>query len=55
MHGLIDLPKVYDRVNWRFIHDILYLATFLSHIMHLVIECVTFSSFREIWNGALPD
>ena len=47
----IDLKKVYDRVDWRFLKAILVSFDFLDPIIKLIMFYVTSSSLSLLWNG----
>ncbi|KAG8386867.1 hypothetical protein BUALT_Bualt03G0193600 [Buddleja alternifolia] len=47
----IYLEKVYDRVNWGFLKHTLEFFNFPPRITRLIIECVSSSCPRILWNG----
>ena len=50
----IDLEKVYDRLEWSFIRDTLSLFRFPSHLIKLIMSCVSSLSISILFNeGAL--
>jgi hypothetical protein len=46
----IDLEKVYVRLEWNFIHEVLSFFKFPPSFVDLVLECVTTSSFSILVN-----
>ena len=50
----LDLEKTYDRLEWSFIIDTLNPYKFLSHLVSLIMSCVSTSSVSTLVNeGAL--
>lgn len=49
----LDMAKTYDRVEWRYLHDILLVMGFPVSWCNLVMKCVTSVSFSVRINGAL--
>ena len=50
----IDLEKAYDRLEWSFIRDTLSLYKFSSHLISLIMSCVSSSTVSVFFNrGAL--
>ena len=50
----LDLEKTYDRLEWSFIRDTLNPYKFLSHLVSLIMSCVSTSSVSILVNeGAL--
>ena len=47
----IDLEKAYDKLEWHFIHDMLKLYKFPSHLIKLIMSCVSTSSITMLLNG----
>lgn len=47
----IDLEKAYDRMEWSFIRDTLNLFKFPSHLISLIMSCVSSSSVAILFNG----
>ena len=47
----LDLEKVYDRLEWNFIHEVLSFFKFPLSFVDLVLKCVTTSSFSILVNG----
>ena len=37
----IDLEKTYDKLEWHFLHDMLKLYSFPSHLIKLIMSCVS--------------
>ena len=51
----IDLEKVYDRLEWSFIRDTLSLFRFPSHLIKLIMSCVSSLSISILFNGGALD
>ena len=51
----IDLKKAYDRLEWSFIKDTLSLFRFPSHLIKLIMSCVSSSSISILLNGGALD
>lgn len=51
----IDLEKVYDRIEWSFIKDTLSLFRFPSHLIKLIMSCVSSLSISILFNGGALD
>ena len=51
----IDLEKVYDRLKWSFIRDTLSLFRFPSHLIKLIMSCVSSLSISILFNGGALD
>lgn len=51
----IDLEKAYDRLEWSFIRDTLYLYKFPSHFTSLIMSCVSSSIVSVLFNGSALD
>ena len=47
----LDLEKTYDRLEWSFIRDTLYLYIFPSWLISLIMSCVSSSSISILVNG----
>lgn len=47
----IDLEKAYDRLEWCFIRDTLSLFKFPSHLINLIMSCVSSSLIAILFNG----
>ena len=47
----LDLEKAYDRLRWSFIRETLDLMHLPSSLVNVIMNCVTSSSFRILWNG----
>lgn len=48
----IDLEKVFDRLEWFFIHNSLHLFNFPPKLTKLIMSCVSTSSFFILINGS---
>lgn len=46
----VDLEKAYDKVDWGFLREVLRATGFKSHIIHLIMDCVTSASLAVCWN-----
>lgn len=51
----IDFEKAYDRLKWSFIRDTLTDMNFPILMIDVIMECVTTSSMRILWNGQSTD
>ena len=51
----IDLEKAYDRLEWHFIRDILYLFKLLEALIKLIMSCIASSSISILVNGGKLD
>jgi hypothetical protein len=49
----LDMAKAYDRVEWRYLHDIMLALGFPEAWCNLVMKCVTLVTFSVKVNGAL--
>ena len=47
----IDLEKAYDKLEWSFIRDTLLLYKFPSHLVSLIMSCVSSSTISVLFNG----
>ena len=47
----VDLEKAYDRLNWSFIFDTLKLTRIPIQLSRLIMECITTTKMRVLWNG----
>ncbi|XP_015956485.1 uncharacterized protein LOC107480819 [Arachis duranensis] len=47
----IDLEKVYDRLNWRFIQDTLQEAGLPQNLTDLIVSCYSSANMNVLWNG----
>lgn len=47
----IELAKVDDNVDWRFLMDTLTAFGFQTKFIHLLMKCVTSASFFVLWNS----
>ncbi|XP_061356470.1 uncharacterized protein LOC133300904 [Gastrolobium bilobum] len=47
----VDLKKVYDRVNWRFLHQTLEEAGIQGKAIDLIMKGVTSASMSVLWEG----
>ena len=50
-----DLEKAYDRLEWSFIRDTLKLFKFPSHLISLIMSCVSTTSISILLNGGTGD
>ncbi|XP_025630405.1 uncharacterized protein [Arachis hypogaea] len=46
-----DLEKAYDRIKWSFIKDTLMDIGLLTHIINLILSCISAAKMRILWNG----
>ena len=51
----IDLEKVYDRLEWHFIRDMLIFFKIPNYIAQVIMSCVSFSSISILLNGGKLD
>ena len=51
----INLEKAYNRLEWSSIRDTLSLFRFLSHLIKLIMSCVSSSSISILFNGGALD
>ena len=49
----LDLEKVYDRLDWKFIVDILTDIGVLEKLINLIWHCISLVSMQVLWNGSL--
>jgi hypothetical protein len=49
----LDMTKAYDRVEWRYLHDVMIALGFPERWCSLIMKCVTSVSFAVRVNGAL--
>lgn len=47
----IDLEKAYDRLEWRFIREVLFSANFPMELIKLILSCVSSTSTSILFNG----
>ena len=47
----IDLKKVYDRLNWNFIKEVIGDIKLPERFCNLIMDCVLTTSFNVLWNG----
>lgn len=47
----IDFEKAYDRLKWSFIRDTLGEMNLPIRLIDIIMECVTTSNLRVLWNG----
>lgn len=51
----VNLEKAYDRLRWDFIRDTLIQANFPPDMVNLIIQCITSTRMRVLWNGDTSD
>ncbi len=51
----IDLKKAYDRLEWSFIREVLLFFHFPSHLISLIMDCVSSSTISILFNGGRMD
>ena len=51
----INLEKAYNQLEWSSIRDTLSLFRFLSHLIKLIMSCVSSSSISILFNGGALD
>lgn len=51
----VDLKKAYGRLNWDFIRDVLIELNFPSHLITIIMHCVTSVRTNVLWNGVRTD
>jgi hypothetical protein len=51
----LDMSKVYDRVEWRFLHDMMVQLGFQSGWVELVMKCISSVSYRIKVNGEFSE
>ena len=49
----IDIAKVYDKVEWSLLAQILKLHGFSERFVNLIVECISTTSFSILVNGSL--
>ena len=47
----IDLEKAYDRIEWSFIREILFMFNFPKKLIELIMSCVSSVSTSLLFNG----
>lgn len=47
----LDLEKVYDRVEWPFLQEIILTTSFGTHLTSLILSCISSTSLTILWNG----
>lgn len=47
----VDLEKAYDRVEWRFLEQILPKVGFDPHLTNLIMYCLRSTTLKVLWNG----
>ena len=47
----IDLCKAYDTMDWHFIKDMLVALNFSLHFIHIIMACITSTSYMLMING----
>ncbi|PNY01940.1 ribonuclease H [Trifolium pratense] len=48
----VDLAKAYDRIDWRFIENVLNEMSLLYNMIRFIMECVTSVKTNVMWNGS---
>ena len=48
----IDLEKAYDRIEWSFIREILFMFNFPKKLIELIMSCVSSVSTSLLFNGS---
>lgn len=51
----LDISKAYDRVEWRFLHDMMVQLGFHTEWVGLIMKCILSVSYRTKVNGVLSD
>ena len=51
----IDLEKAYDKLNWNFLEETLQDLYLPVQISRLIMQCVTSSSMKLLWNGTTTE
>lgn len=49
----VDMEKAYDRLRWEFIRDTLKEADLPDNLTRLIMQCVSTSVMKILWNGGL--
>ena len=47
----VDLEKVYDKIEWSFIREVLINTNFLQNVISLIMSCVSSVSTSFLFNG----
>jgi hypothetical protein len=51
----LDMAKAYDKVEWRYLEEVMIKLGFSDNFVHLVMKCVTTVSFRVRVNESLSE
>lgn len=51
----VDLEKAYDSLSWKFIKDTLQAINILEKLRTTIMDCISSSSIRVLWNGEATD
>ena len=51
----LDMTKAYDRVEWRFVHDMMVKLGFSAGWIGLIMKCISLVSYRIKVNGELSE
>lgn len=51
----LDINKVYERVEWRFLEQMMITLGFSKMLLKLIMSCITTASFLVIINGVPKD
>jgi hypothetical protein len=51
----LDMAKAYDKVEWRYLEEVMIKLGFSDNFVHLVMKCVTTVSFRVRVNDSLSE
>ena len=49
----LDLEKVYDHLDLKFLENTLLGIGFHQHFVNIIMTCVMISSMQVVWNGEL--
>jgi hypothetical protein len=51
----VDLSKAYDRLNWKFIHQVLLEVKLPNAMINVIMNCITSVQSNVLWNGSRSD